>query len=111
MKFDKIIQTYENQPEIPKEIEESIINLFGVKKLREIQDKTALAKRIANLFYSEGETSYKQNHKEYTLYYLPVNFYKVWQPLIDLLKYNLIHERFKILELGAGPGSCTFGMI
>lgn len=44
MKFDKIIQTYENQPEIPKEIEESIINLFGVKKLREIQDKTAKQK-------------------------------------------------------------------
>ena len=111
MKFDKIIQTYESQPEIPKEIEESIINLFGVKNLQEIQDKVDLSKRIANLFYSDGEADYKQNHKEYTLYYLPVNFYKVWQPLIDLLKYNLIHERFKILELGAGPGSCTFGMI
>lgn len=111
MKLNKIIQNYESQPEIPKEIEDAVINLFSVKNLQEIQDKTDLSKRIANLFYSEGETDYKQNHKEYTLYYLPVNFYKVWQPLIDLLKYNVIHERFKILELGSGPGSCTFGMI
>ena len=111
MKYDKIIQTYEGQPEIPNIIEQSIINLFDVDKLHEIKNKTSLAKRIANLFYGETKTDYTQNHREYTLYYLPVNYYKVWQPLMDLLKYNLIHEKFNILELGVGPGSCTFGMI
>ena len=111
MKFDKIIQTYESQPEIPNIIEESIMNLFDVSKLQQLQNKTNLAKRISSLFYSETKTNYSQNHKEYTLYYLPVNFYKVWQPLMDLLKYNLIQEKFSILELGVGPGSCTFGMI
>lgn len=111
MKFDKIIQTYESQPEIPNVIEESIISLFNVSKLQELQNKADLAKRITNLFYGETKTNYTRNHKEYTLYYLPVNFYKVWQPLMDLLKYNLIQEKFNILELGVGPGSCTLGMI
>lgn len=111
MKFDKIIKTYESQPKIPNVIEESIMNLFNVSKLQELQNKTDLAKRIANLFYSETKTNYSQSHKEYTLYYLPVNFYKVWQPLMDLLKYNLIQKKFNILELGVGPGSCTFGII
>lgn len=111
MKFDKIIQTYDSQPEIPNVIEESIISLFDVSKLQELPNKTDLAKRITSLFYGETKTNYKRNHKEYTLYYMPVNFYKVWQPLIDLLTYNLIQEKLNILELGVGPGSCTFGMI
>lgn len=111
MKFDKIIQTYESQPEIPNVIEDSIINLFEVSKLQELQNKTDLSRRVSNLFYSETKTNYTQNYKEYTLYYLPVNFYKVWQPLMDLLKYNLIEKKLNVLELGVGPGSCTFGMI
>ena len=111
MKFDKIIQTYESQPEIPEVIEDSIVNLFKVNNLQEMQNKTDLAKRISHLFYSDTKTNYTQNHKEYTLYYLPVNFYKVWQPLMDLLRYKLIQEKFNILEFGVGPGSCTFGLI
>lgn len=111
MKFDKIIQTYECQPEIPDVIETSIINLFSVNSLQELKNKTDLANKISSLFCNETQTNYSQCYKEYALYYLPVNFFKVWQPFIDLIKYNLIHENFNILELGVGPGSCTFGMI
>lgn len=39
MKLNKIIQNYESQPEIPKEIEESIINLFGVKNCEKFKIK------------------------------------------------------------------------
>ncbi len=49
--------------------------------------------------------------KAYSLYYLPVNFYKIWRPLLDLVLTDSLPVRGKILELGAGPGSATFGVI
>lgn len=111
MNKSKIIQMHEAMPEVPNIIENTIINLFGVKTLQNLKDKEGLTKKITSLFRDGGETDYSEYHKEYTLRYFSVNFYKVWQPLIDLLKYDLIKEKVNILEIGVGPGSCTFGLI
>lgn len=111
METSEIIEKFEEYPKIPTEIEDSIINLFGVNNLHEINEKNTLAQKISGLFYGGEKTKYDKLYKEYTLYYLPMNFYKVWRPLMDLLQYKILNTKLNILELGVGPGSCTFGII
>jgi ribosomal protein RSM22 (predicted rRNA methylase) len=42
---------------------------------------------------------------------LPVNFYKVWLPLYKLISINKLPREIKILEIGNGPGTATWGLI
>ena len=42
---------------------------------------------------------------------MPVNFYKIWKPLHDLLSVNKLLTNCKILELGTGPGTATLGLL
>lgn len=109
MQIDHLIDLYENRPEIPKEIEYAVLDMLGLTDLDSINQN--FIQKILQLFSGENKTEYSGRHKEYTLYYLPMNFYKVWQPLMDLLKYRLLSQSINILEMGSGPGSCSFGIM
>ena len=56
-------------------------------------------------------TIYSGRTLEYTLAYFPLNFYKVWYPLLYLSKINELPITIRILELGAGPGTATLGTL
>lgn len=56
-------------------------------------------------------TIYSNRTLEYTLFYFPVHFYKVWYPLFYLLDRNELPTNIKILELGVGPGTTTFSIL
>lgn len=112
MKTNNIINLLKLKLDIPNSIEKGIINLFGVEFIKDINEK------IRNQIYNKHETFFDNNcisynglHKEYTIYYLPANFYKVWRPLTDLLEKSQIKQVSSILELGSGPGSTTFGLL
>lgn len=113
MKTNHLIELADSNQTIPAIIETTIMRLFSVDRLDELDNnaKKTLTEKVSGLFTGTSQTDYTNSHKEYTLFYLPSNFYKVWRPLIDLLKFNLIKPTVNILELGVGPGSCTFGII
>ena len=99
--------------DIPYSIETSLLSLFCVESLDQLSDvdKESVKNSVQLLFRSTGATDYDSFCKAYALYYLPVNFYKIWRPLLDLVLTDSLPVRGRILELGAGPGSATFGLI
>lgn len=113
MIIEPLIKAYENSPKLPTVVETAICNLFGVNKVAELTStqKTELRIQFRNIFNNKGQVNYKEYHTAYTLYYLPANFFKIWQPLIDLIKYQQVAKQLNVLEFGSGPGSCTLGLI
>ena len=72
--------------------------------------KQKIKNHIQDLF-SLGKTNYENNELFYSLYYLPNNIFKIWVPLTDLMYRKLLKTNMCALELGAGPGTSTFGLL
>ena len=64
-----------------------------------------------NGLFIEPEVDYTGKHLSYMLYYFPVNVYKVWKPMSDLLVGNVLKRDLRILDVGTGPGSVPVGII
>lgn len=113
MKTDSLLASIYSYSDIPKSITFAITSLFGVQTLQDLS-KTQLEhlrKTYDEMYHQVAETDYSESYKEYTLRYFPVNFFKIWTPLTDLLEKGQIKEQCAILELGCGPGSSTFGLL
>lgn len=113
MKTEVISNTIHNYSDIPRSLTSAIKSLFGVQELTRLSpsQKERLRYVYNSLFSQIGETDYRNVSKEYTLRYFPVNFFKIWTPLYDLLTKGQIKENCTVLELGCGPGSSTMGFI
>lgn len=113
MKHSIIDSRIEYGQDIPSSIESGLLSLFGVESLVQLSaaEKESIKNSVQILFRTTGATDYDGFCKAYALYYLPVNFYKIWRPLLDLVLTDCLPARGRILELGAGPGSATFGVI
>lgn len=100
MKHENLHKIYRN-PErpLPSSIKNVIYSSIG---------KQASA---GNIQYNNNTVDYTGNCPEYTVRYLPVNFYKIWRPLMDLLLREQLKPEARILEFGCGPGTTTFGFI
>ena len=99
--------------DIPEVITGGLLNLFGVQSVQDLPEdtKAELRNHITQLFLNNHAVSYDAYCKAYALYYLPVNLQKIWRPLLDLAITDSIEAKCNILELGAGPGSATFGLV
>ena len=112
MKIDNVLQYYDEGVKIPTTLENKLLDLFNVNRVCDFTEQELIKLREANkMFYTGYNANYSQLAKEYALYYLPVNMYKIWKPLLDLAIKKQIRNRFDILEFGCGPGSSTFGII
>ena len=113
MRTEAILHAVHNYTDIPETISTAIKSLFGVHNLEELShvQKQKLRNSYNELFGKVGETDYHEQSKEYTLRYFPVNFFKIWTPLYDLLTKDQLQPDCTILELGCGPGSSTMGFI
>lgn len=118
----------ETAPDLPLPVEKALLRLFSVQQLKEL-DANRLKKirqKTGYLFSKEAiaakAVDYAACAPEYALIYLPVNLHKVWQPLIELLRDEMLPllDEFKypdgahpirILEMGAGPGTATIGLL
>lgn len=110
LKSSFIENHYGEMLEIPNSVEDALLSLYSVDKISDIN--CSLRKSIAEkMKMFSGFENYKNKHREYTLYYFLVNFYKVWRPLLDLYYSGQIQTSVNVLELGVGPGSTTFGLI
>ena len=112
MKIDNILKYYDEGVKIPKTLEGALLKLFNVNSVDNFEKQELAKLKEANkMFYTGYNADYSLLAKEYALYYLPVNMYKIWKPLLDLAIKKQIRNRFDILEFGCGPGSSTFGII
>lgn len=118
----------ETAPDLPLPVEKALLRLFSVQQFKEL-DANRLKKirqKTGYLFSKEAiaakAVDYAACAPEYALIYLPVNLHKVWQPLIELLRDEMLPllDEFKysdgahpirILEMGAGPGTATIGLL
>lgn len=118
----------ETAPDLPLPVEKALLRLFSVQQLKEL-DANRLKKirpKTGYLFSKEAiaakAVDYAACAPEYALIYLPVNLHKVRQPLIELLRDEMLPllDEFKypdgahpirILEMGAGPGTATIGLL
>ena len=100
--------------DLPEELTERLWNLFGVRSAGELSAERIREIRMkAELFLETGRTDYRQCAREYALLYLPVNLYKVWIPLMRMLPSARlpVDGKIRILEIGAGPGTATLGVL
>ena len=113
MNHSTIDSRIEYGQDIPSAIEAGLLSLFRIESLDKLSsaEKESVKNSVQRLFRTTGATDYDGFCKAYALYYLPVNFYKIWRPLLDLVLTDSLPVRERILELGAGPGSATFGVI
>ena len=98
--------------DLPKQLNQAIMIWFGVSSLNELSYKQISNIKRQNIVYSDcQETNYHGRVDYYIINYMPVNFYKIWVPLWDILKNKQIKTKAKILELGAGPGTSMLSLI
>ena len=98
---------------IPEVVCESVYSCFGVSSLAQLDPETlAQLRSQSNDIYGTGQTvGYHTRAEAYLLTYMPVNFFKIWKPLYDLANAGDLKNICRILELGAGPGTATMGLI
>lgn len=66
---------------------------------------------INTMFKGNKKIDYKDNYLAYVMYYLPVNVFKIWKPLLDLHINSTLKKDISILDIGTGPGSVPLGII
>lgn len=110
LKSSFIEHNYGDNLKIPNSIEKALLSLYSVDKISDLKSsyKDNMSQKM-KMFASFD--NYANKHKEYTLYYFIVNFYKIWRPLLDLYYSGQLNENINVLEVGVGPGSATFGLI
>lgn len=113
VRHDIIDEIYSKPQSIPDSIHNGILSLFGVWNLSELpRNEFAKVKDTCKAMFRQiGITDYSATANEYALSYLSLNMYKCWHPLHDLLEADNLPKTLTILELGAGPGTSTFGII
>lgn len=98
--------------DIPEELSNSILRWFGVTSLMDISSlKIDIMKSHQIVYTDNQETDYHDRVDNYILVYMLVNFYKIWAPMLDLLKKKHLKSELKILELGAGPGTSAISLV
>lgn len=100
--------------DLPAKLTRDIWKLFDVNSIEQLNaSQLAQIRKKAYLFGETSLTNYSECAREYALIYLPVNIYKVWIPLMEMLPTGRIpvDGTVKILEIGAGPGTTTLGVM
>ena len=117
----------DDQRHLPEYIERSIIKaLFtqnhweysNTEKISSLLNKMPnlyveqLVEQINHMYAQKDEkTQYVGFYEMYVAYYLPINIYKIWKPLTDLLSSNNLKRNLSILDNGSGPGSASIGLV
>lgn len=118
---DSLILSAQPQ-DLPQEICHGILSLFGVDQMKELSQEQllSLTRAFEGAYDGEKPVDYRGKTEEYAMIYLPVNMYKIWIPLRKLLAAHCLPTDcselkkmvpIRVLELGAGPGTSTFGFL
>lgn len=121
-----MVKYFKQYISIPEYIEKGIIDIIfkylGIDRIpyNTIEKELAripkgalekIIKSINNMFFDNDKIIYDNRYLSYLIYYLLVNIYKVWKPLIDLHTRSILKPQMQILDIGTGPGSIPIGVI
>lgn len=124
--LQKSLNYIDENRQLPVEIEKIILNVIfkelGLKydKSLSIKDNLDLLPKdllteiiwdINTMFKGNRTIDYRDNYLAYVMYYLPVNVFKIWKPLLDLHINSTLKRDARILDVGTGPGSVPLGII
>ncbi len=122
--LETVLSFFEERREIPEYIELSILRVvskkLGLQDFRTINEylnnlpknfMDYLISTVNGMYSSNCQINYCNRHLPYLIYYLPVNIFKVWKPLLDLQTQDLLKSKVEILDVGTGPGSVPLGII
>lgn len=112
MEINSLIKFYDRGVDVPNVLNKALLGLFNLEQVSHISGQVlSRLQSVSKMFRSGYTANYSELAKEYALYYLPVNMFKVWKPLLDLALKQQVRNNLNVLEFGSGPGSSTFGVI
>lgn len=98
--------------DLPDSVNKAIYSYYGVDSLSDIPgEKRYQLVGMSRPFGNGQTTDYSQRAEAYMLAYMPVNFYKIWKPLRELVSQEVLPIHCRILELGTGPGTAVMGLM
>lgn len=102
-----------NKPiDLPIAITRAVYDRFNIKTISDFpKQKLDILKKESKLYLNNSIADYRSAADAYLLSYMPVNFFKIWKPLHDLATKEKLPTNCDILELGAGPGTSTLGLL
>lgn len=102
-----------NKPvNLPSIVTKAVYERLGVDKIGDLEkQRLDQLRRLGKMYGDNANADYHYATEAYLLAYMPVNFYKVWKPLRDLARLGKIPKNCNVLELGAGPGTSTMGLL
>lgn len=104
--------TFNKAIEIPYAVRDSIHEHLGVQALQDLpRERIEQLKSECDLFGKGALARYHGHTDGYTVAYMPVNFYKIWLPLWNMLEDQKLPLNATILELGPGPGTATWSLV
>ncbi len=124
--LQKSLNYMDENRELPAEIEKIILqvvfkelglkydNGLSIKENLNLLPKNFLREIVLDIntmFKGSRKVDYRDCYLPYVIYYLPVNVFKVWKPLLDLHIKSTLKKDARILDIGTGPASVPLGII
>ena len=74
-------------------------------------NRNRIAKGLRDMFCG-CKVEYSGKELLYALYYLPINMFKIWTPLVDIAhRKSALSNNLIVLDIGCGPGTSTLGLL
>lgn len=89
---------------------EAILQGIAAQKKDEITEKLDGLTQLLRRPHSHKIVDYEQYCLPYMTHYLPKNYAKVQNALLELLRKDLLQENMSIWDIGAGPGTSAFAI-
>jgi len=75
-----------------------------------IQERLPELENILRQYSVERDVDYNRYVMPYLTHYLPKNYAKVQNVLLELLRKDLLPDKMRILDIGSGPGTSAFAI-
>lgn len=80
------------------------------KNKEKISERLPELEKILRQHSSNRTVDYDRHYLPYLTHYLPKNYAKIQNVLLELLRKDLLPDRMQVLDIGAGPGTSAFAI-
>ena len=78
------------------------------KNKETISERLPELERILRQHSTNRTVDYDRHYLPYITHYMPKNYAKIQNVLLELLRKDLLPDRMQVLDIGAGPGTSAF---
>jgi len=95
--------------QIDTHIAEMLTGIVG-RNQEHVQARLPELENILRQYSAERDVNYDKYVIPYMTHYMPKNYAKVQNVLLELLRKDLLPDRMRILDIGSGPGTSAFAI-